>query len=282
MTPKEFFEKYNGKYLDVDQAYGPQCVDVIKAYFNEVLAKGAVLGNANDYWNMTLENFEKIPNSSTAIPQLGDIIVWGKKIGSYGHIAIATGIGDDNHFESFDQNFPLNSPCGYIIHTYYGVLGWLRPLKEITMDIELLVRILHQVWRITHNANLPDEASIKLEADQYLKRYDDGEEWAFSELIDKWAGEDTSKRDLENELKKCQATPPEIKVVEKIVEKIRIVEDENTNKELAKCQRRLETFLELNIKPRDLSLTPKAKLEAVKRQIRAFLKRWWKGLTNGL
>ena len=40
MNITQFFLKYNGKYLDEDGVYGAQCVDVIKAYFKEVLGIG--------------------------------------------------------------------------------------------------------------------------------------------------------------------------------------------------------------------------------------------------
>jgi surface antigen len=128
MTLDEFFAKYDGQFVDYDAVSGPQCVDVIKQYKDEVLGLPApALGNAKDYWNNESSDFERIQNSSTAVPQKGDIVIWGTGIGPYGHIAIATGTGDTSSFESFDQNFPLNSPCRFVKHNYNSVIGWLRP-----------------------------------------------------------------------------------------------------------------------------------------------------------
>lgn len=57
----------------------------------------------------------------------GDIVVWGSSVGrGYGHVAIATGKGDTNHFISYDQNWN-GKAVHEVDHTYSGVLGVLRP-----------------------------------------------------------------------------------------------------------------------------------------------------------
>jgi len=84
---------------------------------------------ANEVWDMASdEHYIKIPNRPDNAPKLGDIVIWGKQIGPYGHIAIAKD-GDLNTFVSFDQNWPIGSPCHFVEHNYYGVIGWLRPKK---------------------------------------------------------------------------------------------------------------------------------------------------------
>lgn len=123
---QDFFNRYDGKYLDVDNAYSSQCVDVIKAFFVEVLGiSGKARGNAKDYWNACPELI-KIPNTPELVPMKGDVVVWGTGIGQYGHIAIAKGWGDTNVFDSFDQNFPVGTPCHFVRHNYNSVLGVLR------------------------------------------------------------------------------------------------------------------------------------------------------------
>jgi hypothetical protein len=53
------------------------------------------------------------------------LIIWGYGIGPYGHIAIFVN-GDVNSFTSFDQNYPIGSPCKLVNHNYNNVIGWLR------------------------------------------------------------------------------------------------------------------------------------------------------------
>lgn len=122
-----FMNKYYLKFLDADGVYGNQCVDVIKAYFTEVVGiSGKARGNAINYWDNCPE-LDKIANTPSGVPQKGDVIVWNKDIGSqYGHIAIFKQ-GNSKNFESFDQNFPTGSKCNIVNHSYKGVIGWLRP-----------------------------------------------------------------------------------------------------------------------------------------------------------
>ena len=71
--------------------------------------------------------FEFIPNTPDYVPQKGDILVWdGKLNGDIGHVAVATGQGDTNTFQSFSQNYPLNSNAHLIRTNYDHVLGALR------------------------------------------------------------------------------------------------------------------------------------------------------------
>lgn len=129
MNSTQFFLKYNNQPLDVDHAYGDQCVDVIKAYFAEVLDLAPVKGDAIDYWNKPPQGFIKIPKTWFNQPQPGDIIVLN--IGVSGHIAICNW---SRMFDwgGFEQNFPLGSVCHYQDHpNYKGVLGWLRPIQPV-------------------------------------------------------------------------------------------------------------------------------------------------------
>jgi len=133
MTIDEFFNKYDDQYIDFDGQYGSQCVDLIKAYFNEVVGISSdPRGNAINYWDNCPE-LEQIPNTLEGVPQKGDVMVWNAGIGSqYGHIAIAKGVGDTVRFDSFDQNFPIGTPCHFQNHNYKSVIGWLRPKNQPT------------------------------------------------------------------------------------------------------------------------------------------------------
>lgn len=137
---QQFLNQYNNKYVDWDGVYGAQCFDLVNKWstylgyrpFTGLYAYGII--------DQTQGNYTKILNSPTAVPQAGDIIVWNSRYGGgYGHTAIATGIGDTNSFESFDQNYPTGSPAHLVRHSYDGVIGWLRPNKLITGGDEMIV-----------------------------------------------------------------------------------------------------------------------------------------------
>ena len=135
LNQQDFFIKYNNKFLDFDGVEGNQCVDVIKAYFTEVLGLPPFKGNAIDYWNNPPIGFKKIAKSWFNSPQPGDILLWD--IGQYGHIAVCNW---SRMFDVgvFEQNNPLNSKCHFDIHNYANVLGWLRPVKARTMSVCLI------------------------------------------------------------------------------------------------------------------------------------------------
>ena len=132
MKLQQFIEKFNGKYIDFDGAYGAQCMDLMHYYCVQVLGltDGRILAapGARDVFNnfdniKGKEFFERIPNTPQGVPKEGDIMFWGYN--PYGHVAVFIE-GDANSFRSFDQNSPVGSPCHVQNHTYTNVLGWLR------------------------------------------------------------------------------------------------------------------------------------------------------------
>lgn len=126
MNIVEFFLKWRNKFLDFDGVNGPQCVDVTKQYFVDVLRLPPFKGNAIDYWT-DIPGFKRIANSWFSYPKPGDIIIWNTNVNPFGHIAIVNWVRSFD-FGSFEQNFPIGSPCHYQEHNYKNVLGWLRPL----------------------------------------------------------------------------------------------------------------------------------------------------------
>jgi hypothetical protein len=133
MNYNEFINTYNGKATDYDGVSGTQCIDLAKLYLNKVfgLTPGA-WGNAKDYYenfnniSQLKNNFTRIANTASFIPQKGDIAVWGTGLGNtYGHIAIATGEGTTSYFYSYDQNWN-GKAMKKVKHTYKGFLGVLR------------------------------------------------------------------------------------------------------------------------------------------------------------
>ena len=138
---RDFIAKWNGQRVDFDGVYPNQCMDLMHQYVFECLgitdrralgapsAKDVFLNYPNGVADD--EYFIRIPNTPDAIPQEGDIIFWGTKIGQYGHVAIFIR-GDANNFESFDANWPLESLPHVQEHNYNGVLGWLRRKDDMS------------------------------------------------------------------------------------------------------------------------------------------------------
>jgi len=124
MTLQEFINANNGKGLDFDGAYGYQCVDLAQFWSRE-LGGPRFTGNAKDIFGQAPAFYDSIPNTPSGVPQAGDIMIWGTKVGPYGHIAVFID-GDVNRFRSFDQNWPVGSICHVQSHDYFGVVGWLR------------------------------------------------------------------------------------------------------------------------------------------------------------
>lgn len=117
-----------------------QCFDV-SAKFTDMLGIPHYPGNPTPfpYQNaseiytrpnsVSSQYFSFIPNTPEFVPQKGDICVFS---GIPGHVSVATGKGDLNTFESFDQNFPTGSVCKLVTHNYSNLLGVLR--LKVTQD----------------------------------------------------------------------------------------------------------------------------------------------------
>jgi len=135
MNLTEFVAENGGKFLDFDKAYGDQCFDLYRFYCRDVLnipqspptgSSGAIM-IASNYLSKYLD---KIPNTPDGVPKKGDIIIWNRKYGPYGHVAIVID-ANVKSFTAFSQNDPVGSPC--IIKKYsscWGVECWLRPKSQ--------------------------------------------------------------------------------------------------------------------------------------------------------
>ena len=89
MTYQEFKNKYNGKYIDFDGYYGPQCWDLAQYYFTEVLnLPSSILSGCGQVKNMLVKPkidvlrayFNEVPINQMVT---GDVCIW-----STNHIAI--------------------------------------------------------------------------------------------------------------------------------------------------------------------------------------------------
>lgn len=141
MTFQQFLTKWNGKYCEY-HSFGAgaqnQCVDLANQYIVDVLNLPSIIGtNAQDFPKKAGSTYEWIVNTPSGVPKEGDIVVW-KSSDNVGHIAVFIE-GNASSFRSFDQNFPVGTPCHVQGHTYTNVLGWLRK-KGATMDPEIIKR----------------------------------------------------------------------------------------------------------------------------------------------
>lgn len=148
MTFFESFFKWNGKFVDVDKKYGPQCMDYMHQYLMDVYglpANALSAPTAIDVWNkfpgvIGSSQFKKIINLPWNVPTQGDVMFMGAPYGRYfntstkrweyaGHVAIFNE-GNWRRFTSIEQNNPLNSPVHIQEHNdfYRGVKGWLHKI----------------------------------------------------------------------------------------------------------------------------------------------------------
>ena len=158
MNVQEFFEAYLDLWVETNKSSDTstldQCIDAWRTFNRKVVGAPDIFGNPPDIWaNYQADFYDKIPYTPDGVPKLGDVIVWGIKYEKYGHIAICTDIADTKTFTSFDQNDPTGSNCHYQPHTYSGVLGWLRPKKDVVghPDEKTALEILKE---IPHEGNL--------------------------------------------------------------------------------------------------------------------------------
>lgn len=145
MTYDEFQSKYIGKAVDYDGVAGVQCVDLADQYLKDVFGiTGVWVSGAREFYKnfekfpALVKNFDKIPNTRELVVKKGDIVVWGG--GRWGHVAIGTGKGDIDVFESFEQNTRgKHEPAQLVMHTFRNrtgadsccpVLGVLRPKDQ--------------------------------------------------------------------------------------------------------------------------------------------------------
>lgn len=261
MTIQEYFDAWNGKYREVAGGGDAlnQCVDNANGFLRDVRNVDIIEhANARDFWDrLPSDKFDKILNTPDGVPQRGDIVIWDAW--EYGHIAIAEGTGDTGWFRSFDQNFPIGSPCHFVDHNYYGVKGWLRYKEDIMTEGEKLdvakalcrartgMLIGSEVDYIKANygpgkSPFEDYASINILRDNHIPAFwlaTTGESCPVSE-IDHW-----QRVFINNELQiidlartwyndhvvsllkqkdakiiELENKPPDIKEVEKVVEKI--------------------------------------------------------------
>ena len=98
----EWLHNAVGVSIDFDGAYGAQCVDLLKAYY-DYLGVGAQHGNAQDYRsNFLPQGWQRIEGAE---PLPGDILIYIG--GTYGHVAV---------YESDHSTYHQNWGVPYVIN----------------------------------------------------------------------------------------------------------------------------------------------------------------------
>lgn len=162
----DFINKWTGQKCDFDGYYGTQCMDLMHYFITEVLGlSGSVLAapSAAQVWNLTSSYFDKITNTPTGVPQKGDIIIFGTKIGASGHVCIFID-GDVNSFRSFDANWPLGSLPHIQTHNYTGVMGWFRMKPPVHVPV-ITTKDTSQETPIPFNVIRQDDSSLDIEVE---------------------------------------------------------------------------------------------------------------------
>ena len=131
-----------GRGWDYDGSYGVQCYDLFNFYAHDFFAVPNTdlfrfnyayeLFSRFDETTVIKTKFTKIANTSSFIPQRGDVCIWKKSLnGKAGHVAIATGEGNTKYFYSYDQNWTgRNDAMSKMKHDYSNFYGVLRPKDQ--------------------------------------------------------------------------------------------------------------------------------------------------------
>jgi len=145
MNYTDFKNKYLGKFIDYDKAYGAQCVDLIKQWIAD---NGWPMkrGNAIDWVKNADEFYKWIPNTPSGQPVQGDIIIFS--VGQYGHIGVVD-CANTKTVDVLNQNWPHGNTTDPVIVTRFNyanpkVVGWLHPkaldtpvLQEDPKDVRI-------------------------------------------------------------------------------------------------------------------------------------------------
>ena len=136
LTLEEFVSKYNGKPIDYDKAFGPQCVDLfrqacpdlygIKEHTGPCTTSGGAKDLFLDYDKMPVEKkyFTRIKTKS---PKAGDTVIWDKTDkNEYGHVAICLGVLGKDTIIVFEQDGFKKDGAKVNIRSKGNMLGVLR------------------------------------------------------------------------------------------------------------------------------------------------------------
>lgn len=115
-----------GRGIDMDGAYGAQCVDLARSYSQNVVGTGAIMGNGRDWYAAGGASGAYTQIGPGARAQKGDIACWGASWGGgWGHVAIVLG-DNGGSISTMTQN---PGPARVENFGKNGLQGYLRPKR---------------------------------------------------------------------------------------------------------------------------------------------------------
>lgn len=169
MNYKEFKNKYNGKYIDVDNQFGAQCWDLGQRYFTECLGLPAdVLGGCGLVSNMLYSPKREVLDkyfNEVSIEDMheGDVVIW-----EYGHIAIW-----DHWVRSSNTNYFFSqnpNPSEVIPIKHDGMHAFrLKESPKLPTPVEKDTTI-NQVEVLIDNLNVRVKPSVKVQSLGFAKK----------------------------------------------------------------------------------------------------------------
>ena len=123
----QFIKKYLGAKVDFDGKFGPQCVDLARQYYSEVLdvPQFPPVEGAKDI----IKNPGKlkvIKEDALADYSSGDVLVWGaSRTNQYGHVAILVSIYNTKYFIVLEQDGFKQDGCKLAFRSRENLLGGL-------------------------------------------------------------------------------------------------------------------------------------------------------------
>lgn len=123
----QFIKKYLGTKVDFDGKLGPQCVDLARQYYSEVLEvpQFPPVEGAKDI----IKNPSKlkvIKEDALADYSSGDVLIWGaSRTNQYGHVAILVSIYNTKYFIVLEQDGFKQDGCKLAFRSRENLLGGL-------------------------------------------------------------------------------------------------------------------------------------------------------------
>lgn len=187
--------KWNGKYAGVQYGGIFQCVAWAAQFSGELTGIGYLptpnTNGARDIYEVFSaplpSGYDRIANTPSFVPQKGDMVVWGAMPSNpYGHVAIASGVGDTNSFQSYDQNWTGGEKVHLVTHNYNYVLGVLRP-KNLTEGVTSVKPTIQQMRYI--HADSEGWNWKECMAGKFDQQFQDSWGWRTLDemLADKWS-----------------------------------------------------------------------------------------------
>lgn len=210
MTLEEYKKSVLGTSVEF-HSYGTgaqnQCTDLVNQYIHDCLDTATkdyteIIGtNAKDFARKYDPlDFRWIENTPLAVPQKGDIIVWNGNVGGgAGHVAIFLE-GNIASFKSLDQNWSTTQSVTLEFHSYINVSGWLRPIKRLEFDDNILVgKKLYE--KLVNGSTVRKELAIWIKDEQGGSGFDNPDNTSLENFKSYILGVKSRATDLSNQLR---------------------------------------------------------------------------------